>query len=107
LTDAARRAANRCVVAARLIRQGRMRYTPAGLRVQELGFQFEGSAVEAGFERQLDFEFDVVAVGDVAERLAKVALGSGLVLSGFLAPPSRRSKRIQLHVTDYATYSGA
>ena len=75
--------------------------------MQELGFQFEGNAVEAGFERQLDFEFDVVAVGDVAERLAHVALGSGLVLSGFLAPASRRSRRIQLHVTEYADYSGA
>jgi len=75
--------------------------------VQELGFRFGGSAVEAGFERQLDFEFDVIAVGDVAAQLAEVALGSGLVLSGFLAPTSRRSKRIRLHVTEYATYSGA
>jgi len=104
LTGTATDATNRWVVAARLIRQGRTRYTPAGLRVQELGFQFGGSAVEAGFERKLDFEFDVIAVGDVAGRLAEVALGSELVLSGFLAPTSRRSKRIRLHVTDYATY---
>jgi len=104
LTGIATDATNRWVVAARLIRQGRTRYTPAGLRVQELGFQFDGSAVEAGFERKLDFEFDVIAVGDVAGRLAEVALGSGLVLSGFLAPTSRRSKRVRLHVTDYAAY---
>jgi primosomal replication protein N len=107
LTAIATDAANRWEVGARLIRQGRTRYTPAGLRVQELGFQFDGSVVEAGFERKLDFEFDVIAVGDVAARLAQVALGSGLVLSGFLAPTSRRSKRIRLHVTDYATHSGA
>lgn len=83
-----------------------MRYTPAGLRVQELGFQFTGSAVEASFERQLDFEFDAIAVGDVAGQLAEVALGTELTLSGFLAPTSRRSKRIRLHVTQYARQSG-
>jgi primosomal replication protein N len=94
--------ANRWVVAARLVRQGRTRYTPAGLRVQELGFQFTGSVAEAGFERQLEYEFDVIAVGDVAARLAQVALGTDLLLSGFLAPTSRRSKRIRLHITEYA-----
>jgi primosomal replication protein N len=70
--------------------------------VQELGFQFTGSVVEAGFERQLDYEFDAIAVGDVAGRLAQVALGTDLVLNGFLAPTSRRSKRIRLHITEYA-----
>jgi primosomal replication protein N len=93
---------NRCVVAARLIRQGKSRYTPAGLRVQELGFKFTGNVVEAGLERQLDFEFDAIAVGDVAGRLAEIGLGTELVLSGFLAPTSRRSKRIRLHITEYA-----
>jgi len=93
---------NRCLIAAKLIRQGRARYTPAGLQVQELGFQFTGSVVEAGFERQLDYEFDAIAVGDVAGQLAQVALGTDLVLNGFLAPTSRRSKRIRLHITEYA-----
>jgi primosomal replication protein N len=97
---------NRCVVTARLVRQGRTRYTPAGLQVRELGFQFTGSVVEAGFERQLDFEFDAVAVGDVAGQLAAVALGTELALSGFFAPTSRRSKRMRLHVTEYARHSG-
>jgi primosomal replication protein N len=85
---------------------GPSRYTPAGLRVQELGFEFSGAVAEAGFERQLDFEFDAIAVGDVAGQLAEVALGSVLVLSGFLAPGSRRSKRIRLHVTGYGRHSG-
>ena len=72
----------------------------------ELGFQFYGGAVEAGFERKLDFEFDAVALGDVAAQLAEIALGTELVLNGFLAPTSRRSKRIQMHVTEYARHSG-
>lgn len=94
------------MVAARLLRQGKTRYTPAGLRVQELGLQFTGSVVEAGFERQLDYEFDVIAVGDIAGQLAQVALGTNLVLSGFVAPSSSRSKRIRLHVTGYVRNSG-
>ena len=98
---------NRWVVAARLVRQGKTRYTPAGLRVLELGFQFTGSVAEAGFERQLDYEFDVIAVGDVAGQLAEIALGSELILSGFMAPTSRRSRRIRLHITEYARQQGA
>jgi primosomal replication protein N len=74
--------------------------------VLELGLHFTGSAVEAGFERKLDFEFDAIAVGDMAGQLAEIALGTELRLDGFLAPTSRRSKRIRLHVTQYARHSG-
>ena len=95
-------AVNRWAIAARLVRQGKVRYTPAGLRVQELGFQFAGTVVEAGFERQLDFEFDAIAVGDVAGQLASVALGTELGLSGFFAPVSKRAKRLRLHITEYS-----
>jgi primosomal replication protein N len=97
---------NRWAVTARLVRQGNPRFTPAGLRVQELGFQFTGNVVEAGFERQLDFEFDAIAVGDVAGRLAEVALGTDLALSGFFAPVSKRAKRLRLHITDYTRQEG-
>jgi primosomal replication protein N len=100
---AAQEDANRCVLGARLVRQGRARYTPAGLRVQELGFRYTGSVVEADMPRQLDFEFDAVAVGDVAGRLAALALGTRLRLGGFIAPASRRSSRVRLHITDYGT----
>jgi primosomal replication protein N len=96
-------AANRLTLAAQLIRLGKARYTPAGLLVQEFGFRFAGTVVEANAERQLDFELDAVAVGDVAERLARVALGTPVLLSGFVAPAGRRSTRLRVHVTDYRT----
>jgi len=73
--------------------------------VQELGFRFTGTTVEARSERHLDFEFDAIAVGEVAGRLAKVALGTKLLLDGFLAPASRRSRRIRLHITEYERQS--
>lgn len=92
---------NRLTLAARLVRQGKARYTPAGLLVQEFGFRFAGTVVEAMTERTLDFEFDAVAVGDVAVRLARIALGTPLRLSGFVAPASRRSTRLRVHVIDY------
>lgn len=103
MTAAGDATANRLTLAARLIRLGTARYTPAGLRVQEFGFHFAGTVVEAMSERQLDFEFDAVAVGDVATRLAHVALGTPLRLSGFVAPASRRSPRLRLHITEYRT----
>lgn len=96
---------NRWTVAASLVRLGKTRYTPAGLPVQELGLRFVGTAIEARSERRLDFEFDAVAVGEVAGRLAKVRLGTRLLLDGFLAPPGRRSRRIRLHIVEYATQS--
>ena len=92
---------NRWTITARLVRQGGPRYTPAGLKVQELGFRFAGAVVEAGFERQLDFEFEAIAVGDVAGQLAELALGSELALTGFFAPVSKRAKRLRLHITDF------
>ncbi len=97
---------NRWTIAARLVRQGSLRYTPAGLRVQELGFEYTGTVVEAGFERKLDFEFEAIAVGDVAGRLAEEALGTELGLSGFFAPVSRKAKKLRLHITDYTRHPG-
>jgi primosomal replication protein N len=97
-------AVNRWTITARLVRQGSLRYTPAGLKVQELGFQFTGAAVEAGFERQLNFEFEAIAVGDVAGQLAELALGSELALTGFFAPVSKRAKRLRLHITDFTRH---
>lgn len=96
-------ASNRLTLAARLVRQGKARYTPAGLLVQEFGFRYAGTVVEAMVERQLDFEFDAVAVGEIAARLARITLGTPLRLTGFVAPASRRSTRLRIHVTEYRT----
>lgn len=97
---------NRIRLHARLVERSALRFTPAGLAVAEARFAHRGDVSEAGGLRQLDFEFAAVAIGSVAQTLANVALGRELALDGFLAPASRRSRRLTIHITDYQEISG-
>ena len=94
---------NRVTLAAQLQAKAALRYTPAGLPVIDLSLRHSATVVEAQLPRQLDFEITAVALGDAAQRLERVALGTALQLDGFLAPRSRRSKTLVLHITDYRT----
>jgi len=93
---------NQLQITAVPVARSALRYTPAGLAVAEGSFRHEGTTLEAGTERQLDFEFDAVAVGPVALGLEREPLGQPLTLTGFIAPRSKRSRRLVVHVTDYA-----
>jgi primosomal replication protein N len=94
---------NRVTLAARLLARAAVRYTPAGLPVIDLSLRHAGTVVEAQLPRQLDFELAAVALGEAAQRLSRVALGAELQFDGFLAPRTRRSKTLVLHITDYRT----
>ena len=94
---------NRFTLAAQVQAKAALRYTPAGLPVIDLSLRHAGTVTEAQLPRQLDFEIPAVALGEAAQRLERVALGSMLQLDGFLAPRSRRSKTLVLHNTDYRT----
>ena len=97
-------ASNRFALCATLIEKSVLRFTPAGVPVMPASFRYEGAAIEAGGERQLAFEFDVVAIGEIGLRLAAMELGAVLDLAGFLAPQSRRSQKLRLHVTDFKKF---
>ncbi len=60
-----------------------------------------GELVEAGGVRKLEFEFAAIAIGGCAHRLAGEPLGNEIELDGFVAPRSRRSARLIVHVLDY------
>jgi len=77
-----------------------LRYTPAGVAVIEARLQHESEAVEAGISRRLQFPFAAIALGGAAQQLAGERLGSELTLRGFLAPRSRRSTRLLVHVLE-------
>jgi primosomal replication protein N len=79
-----------------------LRYTPAGIPVLEIELKHTGTVVEAGAQRQLDFELEARAIGELAPRLEQEALGGELDLTGFLAPRSRRTRKLVFHVTAYA-----
>ncbi len=84
------------------VAKGALRYTPAGVPVAELSLRHEGAVSEAGIERQLGFEFPAIAVGPVAIALDREPLGKTLEIAGFIAPKSRRSGRLIVHITEYA-----
>jgi primosomal replication protein N len=83
-----------------------LRYTPAGVAVSEASFRHEDAVIEAGVERQLGFEFAAIALGPVAMALEREPLGKLLELSGFIAPRSRRSTRLIVHITEYKSTEG-
>jgi len=89
-----------------LIERSALRYTPAGIPVIEMQLQHCSQALDAGLPRQLDFAFGAIAIGATAQQLAGVDLGGELALSGFLAPRSRRSRRLLVHVQAF-TRGGA
>jgi primosomal replication protein N len=92
---------NRVRLRATLAARGDLRYTPAGVPVLQAALRYAGAVVEAGIERQLDFELDAVAVGEGGQRLASQALGSELDIDGFIAPGSRKSRRLILHINEF------
>jgi primosomal replication protein N len=92
---------NRVRLRAKLVALGDLRYTPAGIAVLQAGLRHQATVAEAGIERQLDFELEVVAVGDAAQRLGRQALGTELDIDGFLAPRSKRSRSLILHITEF------
>jgi primosomal replication protein N len=92
---------NRVRLRAKLVARGELRYTPAGVAVLQAGLRYEGTVAEAGADRQLGFEFEAISVGEAAQRLARVALAAELELDGFLAPRSKRSRNLILHITEF------
>lgn len=83
-----------------------LRYTPAGLAVLEASFQHESSVIEAAAERTLAFEFSAIALGAVAQALDRESLGQPMTLEGFIAPRTRRSTRLVMHITEYRVSEG-
>jgi primosomal replication protein N len=84
---------------ASMVERAAARLTPAGVPVVEAQFHCLSEVVEGGMARTLDFRVDAVGLGSMAAELERSALGTELELEGFLAPRSKRSARLVLHVT--------
>ncbi len=70
--------------------------------VVELRLRHASEQVEAGRPRQLGFEVDAAAFGEVAKALARQPAGALIRIAGFLDRKGPRSSQLALHVTDYA-----
>jgi primosomal replication protein N len=77
------------------------RFTPAGVPVLELRLRHQDAVIEAGEARQLDFEVDAIAIGAIVGRLAEQRLGTKIDVDGFIAPRTRRSRRLVLHINGF------
>jgi primosomal replication protein N len=82
-----------------------LRHTPAGLPTLRLRVLHSSQQTEAGRERQVEMESEVVAFGDTAKQLARIAIGEPLRLVGFLDRKGVKSPALELHVTDFELFS--
>ncbi len=92
---------NQLRIRGKAVAKSALRYTPAGVAVLEASFEHEGTVTEAAGERALAFEFSAIALGAVAQAIDREPLGTPMVLEGFIAPRTRRTTRLVMHVTEY------
>ena len=92
--------ANHSVLTACIAELDALRYTPAGVPALNLKLEHASSVTEAGQTRQIKAVVKAVALGAMAERLARQATGSVWKFSGFLATP-RNGKYVVFHIQEF------
>lgn len=91
---------NRTELSACIAEQAALRYTPAGLPALDLILEHASEVQEAGQMRKVQLKLRALAIGSMAERLAKQAVGSVWTFQGFLATP-RQGKSVVLHIQEF------
>lgn len=81
-----------------------LRYTPAGLPALDIELVHESEVSEAGQMRQVKLAIKAVALGSLAESLAKQHVGSKWRFSGFLAASRNKpqpSRQLVFHIQSF------
>ena len=78
-----------------------LRYTPAGLPALDLTLEHESEVTEAGSKRQVKASIRAVALGPLAEQVARQAIGSHLKFTGFLGG-RRNSTSLVFHIQEFS-----
>ena len=91
---------NQTRLTACIVEIGALRLTPAGVPALDARLEHESQQEEGGSPRQVKAALKAVALGAVAERLGKQAVGSTWCFTGFLASP-RNAKHVVLHIQDF------
>lgn len=84
-----------------LIEKKAKRFTPAGIPVIEGLVGHESDVIEAGARRKIQCEVRLKAIGEIAERLDSIAIGTELLLQGFLAPARQTGRQLIFHLTNF------
>ncbi|WP_295518999.1 primosomal replication protein N [Limnohabitans sp. Rim8] len=91
---------NRTELNACIAEQAALRYTPAGMPALDLILEHASEIEEAGQMRKVQLKIRALALGSLAERLVKQAVGSVWTFKGFLATP-RQGKSVVLHIQEF------
>ena len=91
---------NRTELKACIAERAALRYTPAGLPALDLILEHASEVYEAGQMRKVQLKLRALAIGSIAERLAKQSGGSFWMFQGFLATP-RQGKSVVLHIQEF------
>ena len=91
---------NRTELTACIAEQAALRYTPAGLPALDVILEHASEVQEAGQNRKVQLKIRALAIGSIAERLVKQAVGSIWTFNGFLATP-RQGKSVVLHIQEF------
>lgn len=75
-----------------------LRRTPAGVPVAACVLMHESTQTEAGVDRNVTVELQAVAIGELASVLAVVVPGTHVMVTGFLAAKSQRSRTPVMHL---------
>jgi len=67
----------------------------------------ESEVIEAGLARRVELTIAAVALGDLALLLKDTALGSELLVQGFLAPVRKDSVKLKLHLQQARRIAGS
>lgn len=97
---------NKLELSARVLECEPLRHTPAGLPALEMVLAHESEVIEAGHPRRVELTIAAVALGDLALLLKDTALGSELLVQGFLAPTRKDSVKVKLHLQQARKVSG-
>ena len=91
---------NQVALSAVIAEASAQRYTPAGLPALDFRLEHESELSEAGHRRQVKAAIRAVAIGSVAETIARQPIGSHWAFTGFLATP-RNGKHTVLHIQSF------
>jgi len=88
---------NRTVITGKVVEREAIRYTPAGLPVLQFQLSHNETVIEAGLERQVAFEMNVVLLGDLANMHQHLPINAEFEIEGFIAPTRKNAARLTLH----------
>jgi primosomal replication protein N len=90
---------NRVLIEGTLTANSSLRSTPSGIEVIEGQIVHQSSQEELGSARKVEFEINFLAMGSIAQAIARLPNNSKLKCKGFLAAKNQRARHILvLHI---------